>query len=312
MALLVPDFLQTKTYSAKRFRQALSHSAQIQEGVWATNDYKVVQRAAGANMSVDVGAGFALVNADDASNRGLYHEENDATVNVTPFAASHATLPRLDKVIIQINDSTDGGDLNDTPALSILTGTPTAGTTLDNGNDGSHGAPAVPTGAMVLADVLIPATSTSVVTANIRDRRQWARGAYSLASYTGATLSTTSATNVEIVSTISQRIECSGVTMKLRLKGVFQPPTSAGSGQIAPWVDGAQVGSVANPYLFTFNGHINVFLDLEHEFAPAAGSHTLSWAWATSGAQTISLVTAAASPLTSGAEEVVRPNANNN
>lgn len=176
MALKIPEFLQTQQYTAMRDRLVLAHGARIQPGVWnctARNggDFAVTQRSTTANMSVDVAAGYAIVAATDPGNRGYYHIENDAVVNKT-VGASHGSFPRIDRVVAIVNDSQDGGDLSDTADIQVVQGTPTSGATLDNLN----GQPTVPTSSLVLADVLVPAASSTVTTANIRDRRAWARG----------------------------------------------------------------------------------------------------------------------------------------
>lgn len=161
MALITPEYLQTQKYSAKRDRLAVSFPV-LQEGIVDPGHFAVSQRAAGANMSVDVAAGRAWVKADDPGNKGFYHIENDATVNVA-LTAANATNPRIDTIVVQVNDSIDGGDASDTPQLLALAGTPTSGATLAN----LTGAASVPTGALVLAYVLVAANATSIVTANI-------------------------------------------------------------------------------------------------------------------------------------------------
>lgn len=174
MALLVPDFLQTRSYSAERLRNAMFGPAIDGEGIIAPGSFKAKQRAAGANMSVDVAAGRALVRGDTSLAQGLYHVVNDATVNVA-VAASHATNPRIDRVVLRVFDSLTG-DPTDDPAIQVISGTATSGATLLNLN----GAAAIPNSALLLADVLVPGGSTSVITANIRDRRgQATDGLYS-------------------------------------------------------------------------------------------------------------------------------------
>jgi hypothetical protein len=173
MALLTPEYLQTQTYSAQRDRAMLGDTG-LQEGVIGATDLKVSQRAAGANMSVDIAAGTGWVKGDTVTRQGLYHTYNDAVVNAA-VTASHGSLPRIDQVGLRINDSTHGAG-SDTPALEVLAGTATSGATLDNRN----GAATLPASWLRLADVLVPAGSSSVTNANIRDRRPWARGAVTL------------------------------------------------------------------------------------------------------------------------------------
>jgi hypothetical protein len=132
------------------------------EGVVAAGDLAVAQRGAGANMSVDIAAGEAYVLGESVTNQGLYYVYNDAVYNLTGFTAAHATLPRIDRVAIRVRDAFHGDAANDEAAV-ILTGTATSGATLAN----LTGAAAVPANHMLLANVLIPATSTTITTANI-------------------------------------------------------------------------------------------------------------------------------------------------
>lgn len=215
MALITPEYLQTKTYSALRDRLALQHGGAVQEGVLGATDLKISQHAGSANMSVDAAAGFALVLGDDPGNGGLYHIQNDAVVNVTGFSSAHASLPRIDQVYLQIKDTTHGGDSSDVPAFGIATGSATSGATLDNR---TGAAATIPTGSIRLCDILIPAASSSITTANIRDRRPWGLGAFysaydSTASYSNTSLYVTS--GYFPVPALQFRIECSGVPVQV-------------------------------------------------------------------------------------------------
>src|SRR4051795_6181621 len=169
---LVADFNRAVGVPFQRMRQLLLDQG-LQEGVVGATDLKVVQRGAGANQSVDVGTGFAWVQIDTGTRNGMGHVTSDATANLT-LTASNATNPRVDQIILRHNDSSIPTGAGNVPTLEVLTGTATAGATLDN----RTGAPALPNDCLRLADILVPATSTSVVTANIRDRRPWARGFY--------------------------------------------------------------------------------------------------------------------------------------
>lgn len=310
MALLTPDFLQTKTYSAKRTRQAILNLGGLQEGVLGSNDYKVIQRAAGANMSVDVGSGFALVTADDAGNRGLYHEENDATVNVA-VTASSGSNPRIDQIILQINDSTDGGDATDVAALSVLTGTATVGATLDN----RTGAAALPTGCLRLADILVPTSSTSVVTANIRDRRQWARGAFfSLQQPVTSDILFSSTTPSALHTWTVPRIECSGVPVRITLAENYASSSAGGNMFTVPAIDGASIGSTFQRYIYNQGASAGLALPMFVDWSttPAAGSHTFDiFSAMVSGNATLGRGTGL-SPGQLIIEELLRPAVSNN
>lgn len=126
------------------------------EGVQSADDLKVSQRAAGANMSVDVAAGEAYIKDDHAGGGGFYHAVWTAVENV-PIAAAHATLPRIDRVVVRIRDAFLGDPANDI-TLFVVQGNPTAGANLQNLN----GANAVPGSSLLLANVLVPAADTSI------------------------------------------------------------------------------------------------------------------------------------------------------
>lgn len=180
MALLAPEFIPGNKYLFQTIRHLMEHIG-IQEGVYASGDLAVSQRATGANMSVDVAAGAAWVKGDTGTRQGLYHVVNDALVNLT-VSAAHSTNPRLDQVILVVNDSSVSGASN-TPELKVLAGTATSGATLDNRN----GAASLPSNAIRLADILVAAADTSITTAEIRDRRPRARGFKSTDSKTADT-----------------------------------------------------------------------------------------------------------------------------
>src|SRR5688572_19961982 len=130
MALLTPEYLQTKSYNAIKDRAVLK-SAVMREGIIDFGDFAVTQRAAGANMSVDVAAGECFVQGDTVVRQGIYHLVNDAVINAT-ISANAPGNPRIDQIIARVYDSADAGAGTDTPAIEVLAGTPSAGATLAN------------------------------------------------------------------------------------------------------------------------------------------------------------------------------------
>jgi hypothetical protein len=120
-------------------------------GVSAYGDCRVTQKAGGANMSVDVAAGPAAI-----VTGGRPGTIDVAATNLT-IAPADATNPRIDIVVLEPDA---------TPAR-VITGTPTAGATLDNRN----GAAATPSPGLLVADVLVAAAASSIANAAIRDRR---------------------------------------------------------------------------------------------------------------------------------------------
>jgi len=134
----------------------------LSEGVGDTTAMAVGQRGAGANYSVDIAAGDAIVTGDSVTNQGKYYAYNDAVFNLTGFTAAHATLPRIDRVTLRVRDAFHGDAANDF-SFQIVTGTATSGATLAN----LTGAAAIPNSQLLLANILIPATATTIITANI-------------------------------------------------------------------------------------------------------------------------------------------------
>lgn len=154
-------WLQNRTdHTAENDRALLTSLFGGREGVSGASDLAVSQRAAGANMSVDVAIGRAAVLGDDAATtQGVYHVWNDAVKNLT-IAASDPTNPRKDIVIARVRDAFYSGATN-AWALEVVSGTPAA----------SPAEPALPNNAIKLAVVAIAASATSIVNANITDAR---------------------------------------------------------------------------------------------------------------------------------------------
>lgn len=128
----------------------------------------VTQRGIGANFSVDVASGWVIVEGTHVANQGAYAAYNSATLNVPHALAPNASFPRIDMLVVEVNDSEHTAD---SPADTIqavwVYGTATAGATLDN----RSGAAAVPATAYHLADVLVSPGDTTITNAAIREKR---------------------------------------------------------------------------------------------------------------------------------------------
>lgn len=111
-------------------------------------------------MSVNVASGLVVVDGtQDTTHQGSYVCLNDAVVNLT-IAAADPTNPRIDIVVAQVQDSQYSG-ATDAWKLAVVTGTPAP----------SPSAPALPANAVLLANVAVAANATSIVSANITDKR---------------------------------------------------------------------------------------------------------------------------------------------
>jgi hypothetical protein len=138
------------------------------EGVTTYGSFRVSQRGAGANLSVDVNMDdFAYVRGDAVTLQGLYKAAPHASTINEAISTADATNPRIDRVILELKDTQHDASGSSLFQTRVIAGTPTGGATLDN----LTGAGAVPSSALLLADVLVAATDTSISNAEIRDRR---------------------------------------------------------------------------------------------------------------------------------------------
>lgn len=304
-------------------RHRFSKSTEMQEGVIDSTDYKVAQRGAGANMSVDVAIGKAWLQIDSGARNGLAFVYSDALENIA-VGASDATNPRLDQLVLQYNDtSIPAGVGGDVPTLRVVAGTPTAGCTLDTRN----GAAALPADAVRLADILVPAASTSVVTANIRDRRPWARGVFQKYALTSGDVTTTSASFATIAAALSGRVELSGVPVRLAIRGSFKHTVASAAVLIAPRIDSALPDNASNNVMWQRVMHPtaanNLKVTEDHiatvaapnngagQASAASGSHTVDAVMAVSTAGTLTASGVAGVPVHFTVEELVRQTADN-
>lgn len=158
MTIFVPAWLQGGTYLAKQDR-VNGRAALYDEGVLKRLHFKVTQRGAGANMTVDIAAGEAVVTGDNAADQGNYLVHNDATVNVTGFVAPGSNS-QYDIVGIQINDPDAGGAAGNNAVLTRVAGTSAASPVI----------PAIPNSWLPLAIIgPILTSTTSITNAMIHD-----------------------------------------------------------------------------------------------------------------------------------------------
>lgn len=161
MTLLTTSLLDTKAYDFSVLRY-MSESLIVQSGVVNKGDYLVTAKASQPPMGVSVAAGAAWVKASTGTRNGAYHVVNDGSVDIT-LTAADVTNPRVDRIILRVADTSDLSSATDTATLEVVSGTPTSGATLANLN----GAAAQPANTLNLAFVLVGASVTSVVGANI-------------------------------------------------------------------------------------------------------------------------------------------------
>lgn len=270
--------------------------------------FEVTQRAAGANMSVDISLGYATILGDAISGQGMYIAFDDGATNEA-ITAAHATLPRVDQVILEVQDNLHDASGANASRLRVVDGVATAGATLDNRN----GAAALPNSAIRLADVLVAATDTAISNGEIRDRRKWSRGAFSVITRnTGGPLARTSSTLAEMDSTnIKPRIECSGTFLRCTLECDVQAATADKIAAFDLFIDGVaqNLQRRAHVSVAASSGRANV----EWYVMPSEGSHRIAPGFASvDNVTSISVLTSATEPLTFTVEEDVRTSAANN
>jgi hypothetical protein len=314
MALLLPEYLQTKKYSAGRVRGLLM-DLPIQAGVRDPSGMKVSQRSAGANKTVDIAAGAGWVKGSFSARQGLYHVFNDAVYNLT--IPDNATgNPRLDQIVCRINDTTDGGGVADNTEFFVVQGTPTAGATLDNRN-GAEGT--LPTSSLLIADVLAGAGFSSITNSVIRDRRPWSWGAYRQIIRTsnaaaGNDYTTTSTTYVDVDSTnLKPRIECSGVPLRITFYGGMNHSASDAQYGVVFGVDGTSyLNDATNPWTTRTTGATQSNLVVRQwDYVPTPGSHQFSLMWKAVTAGTVTMLARATMPMQFTIQELLRQSAVN-
>jgi len=111
------------------------------------------------SMNVRVNSGEGVVRGTENALQGAYPFMNDGPV-VLAIAASHATLNRLDRIVVRVRDSAFSGVTNNI-TIEVVTGTPASSPAL----------PAPPLNSYTIAQVLIGAAVTTITNSVITDRR---------------------------------------------------------------------------------------------------------------------------------------------
>jgi hypothetical protein len=158
-----PSWLQNGSHPAENDRLTTTGILWKSEGIADYGAMKVSQSGTPA-MTVSISSGHALIEGTQTSNQGFYIAFNDAATTVA-IATASATLPRIDRIVITVQDSYYGGTANNQVIYQALTGTPNASPT----------PPAVPNNSISLALVAVAANQTTVVDGNITDTRETAQ-----------------------------------------------------------------------------------------------------------------------------------------
>lgn len=160
-----PSWLQAGSHPAEDDRLLLDNLLSqpgvltLGTGAFAANEDLGVAQHSTPNMSVDVASGAAAIAGSLSAVQGTYHAFNDALLNVL-ISASDPTNPRIDLIVFKVQDAAYTGATN---SASIVAVTGTAA--------GSPVAPAAPANCIVLAQIAVGAGVTTIVNANITDKR---------------------------------------------------------------------------------------------------------------------------------------------
>jgi hypothetical protein len=289
-----------------------SDSVGLQEGVYAASDFMAQQRVAGANMQVEIAmpvGGGAMVQGDSVNGQALYFVPVASGNYLETIATADATNPRIDQVILEIQDNIHDASGGNLARTRILTGTPTAGATLTN----RTGAAALPGSALLLADVLVDAAVGSIVNAKIRDRRKWARGALSMVYIASSNYTTTAVTVAQVdvdATNLQPRIECSGVPVRVTFAGQCSHSVANTNIMLNCLMDNATPHDLEYiPCSVASGAH---GFATNWQYLPAAGSHRFKPQYSGAAAGTTTLYSGATRPLVFTVEEIVRQNAPNN
>jgi hypothetical protein len=157
-----PLWLQGVTgYSALDMR-AVTQAAFFEGVDNINNDFKVIQKTTGTNMSVDVNGGRAVIqgNAPAGSRYYMVADDTEIAANVLLDAAPGSNS-RVDLIVAKVRDAAVGGGANSDWTIEPVTGTVAA----------SPSPPAVPDNSIELARVTVASGTSAITNAMITDRR---------------------------------------------------------------------------------------------------------------------------------------------
>lgn len=157
-----PYVVQGGSHNAALFRQAATATL-TQMGVTTIGSFQVEQTPS-PSMAVQVASGYTWVQTLTGGS-GSYFVDNDASVTLT-LAPANSTYSRIDSVYVAVYEGSFPGGTN-VAALGVFQGTPSsAPSRVPDPTDASNYS-----GWQRLADILVPANATSVVSADITDTR---------------------------------------------------------------------------------------------------------------------------------------------
>jgi hypothetical protein len=161
MTLHPPLWAGSGTYTDDADRQFVTNLFPAEGVLDLSAAFKVSQKAAGANMSVDIAVGGAIVQGDHVAGQGRYMCANDAVENRAVTAAPGVGNSRIDRIVLVAHDAEAVGSGTTATRIDYIAGTPGA----------SPSPPAVPSSALPLARITVPSGKLSIVDGDITDDR---------------------------------------------------------------------------------------------------------------------------------------------
>lgn len=198
----------------------------------------------GSGMAAAVAVGQAFIPAASGDSGGLYELTLDTGGSLT-VAASDPSNPRIDLIVAQVNDV---GSPSSTATVNIITGTPAS----------VPAVPATPAGALALAQILVPAGSTSVVSGNITDLRQWTVALGAILPVSGPSAYPATGTKGDILIDLSSgRLKWWNGTAWVALRaGAFAAVTNSLTAPVT--IPGTGVHTAVQSVTFTCDGNTQV------------------------------------------------------
>lgn len=292
VASVLTRALQTESLSADTDR--LINDILLESGVVGVADdsFQVTQDT-GSNMQVKIGSGSAGDKAVIKRDGRAYILEHQNASQLLTVAASDPNDDRIDLVVARIYDDEADSSGNTYGDIEIVQGTPA----------GSPTAPALPAGALALAEILVAEDVTAITNGVITDLRQemyltresrddgprgWLGGAAVVANQSGIT-SITDLTGLSVTIDVP-----AGRRIEVRGQGQLSVTASGGTSAVGTVREGSSTlgrwGSIINE---------TAFAKSEYRFGsvvltPSGGSHTYKLSLERgAGAGTVGLVAAA-------------------
>jgi hypothetical protein len=284
-----PWALQAGSYPAEQTRRAVFMWAArtaantpgiLQGGLASATDCQVSAPVSG--LSVNVSTGEMLIPGNEGGTQGGAYARVSSTTNAV-VSTANPTNPRIDRIVALMSDAgytEPTGGSGSQWAISVVTGTATAGASLAN----LSGAAAVPGSSLLLANLLVPAAASNIITADIANvatpawsgvgagNKEWA---YSTLTTTVVVTSTTESSGNTLVSAPAFTPDGQSVMVEFFAPIVFAPSVQGGTVTIALFEGATEIsrlGQVVNPVGGVADMCVPVCC--RYKFTPTAAAHT--------------------------------------